>query len=52
MLDKMKFLLVFLTFFSFPLLAELAPDELVRKTADDVIVLGAVASLASVIVSP
>ncbi|MBL6726398.1 MAG: ABC transporter substrate-binding protein [Methylophilaceae bacterium] len=37
MLDKMKFLLVFLTFFSFPLLAELAPDELVRKTADDVI---------------
>lgn len=35
--DKMKFLLVFLTFFSFPLLAELAPDELVRKTADDVI---------------
>lgn len=37
MFDKMKFLLVFLTFFSFPLLAELAPDELVRKTADDVI---------------
>jgi len=37
MLDKIKFLLVFLTFFSFPLLAELAPDELVRKTADDVI---------------
>ena len=37
MLDKMKLLLVFITFFSFPLLAELAPDELVRKTADDVI---------------
>jgi len=37
MLYKIKFLLVFLTFISFPLLAELAPDELVRKTADDVI---------------